>query len=129
MKPEAQQIAVAEADGFVAPFSTRRVYFADGESDGFENALYDANHRRVPDYLNDLNAMHRVEKTLGGKLNFKYQQIVACIHSGIPIEKIEAFGWDFTRIGCKPALAAIDATAAQRAEAFLRALGKWIDQD
>ena len=63
--------------------------------------------RDCPDYLNDLNAMHEAEKVLTLPERRKYRK---------------------TLLGhCEPASIAIHATAAQRAEAFLRTLGKWED--
>ena len=59
---------------------------------------------RCPDYLNDLNAMHEAEKVLTDKQAILYDSILDLIS-----------GWTFHR------------TAAQRAEAFLRTIGKWED--
>lgn len=60
----------------------------------------------IPDYLNDLNAIHEAEKTLGQALYCKY------------IDKL-----------CDQAIKGNNcmyfATAAQRAEAFLRTIKKW----
>jgi hypothetical protein len=57
----------------------------------------------MPDYLNDLNAMARAEKVLNEEQRGEYRH-----------ELIDMLGtnWGF-------------ATAAQRAEAFLRTIGKW----
>ena len=62
-----------------------------------------------PDYCNDLNAMHEAEKTLGDRL-FVYRNILALVVIDDPMNRYN-----------EPAFA----TARQRAEAFLRALGKW----
>ncbi len=59
----------------------------------------------IPDYLGDLNAMHEAEKALTGEQSWQYVQLL----SGYSNE-----GW------C--------ATAAQRAEAFLRTLGLWVEE-
>lgn len=71
------------------------------------------NEGPFPNYCNDLNAMHEAEKVLD------YEQCEAFVdtitdttHAAIDYEA----PWDFTRI---------HATAEQRAEAFLRTLGKW----
>lgn len=66
--------------------------------------------RDCPDYCNDLNAMHEAEKVLIGDepenseiwSDFQTNLIIAC-----------------------PAYLSYHATARQRAEAFLRTLGKW----
>lgn len=115
MKPQAQQIAMAEARGFSAPFSIEKVYFETGENDGFEDALYDAYHRRVPDYLNDLNAVHGAEKLL------TYEQQPHYIHA------IKRTVMRVSPIGAADDYETATATAAQRLEALLRTLGKWVD--
>jgi hypothetical protein len=80
MKPELQRIAIAEACG--------------------------CTETPLPDYLNDLNAMHEAQKILtyaqGGEMT-------------LWITRIHGDGYG-------PQLFA---TAAQRAEAFLRTIGKW----
>ena len=71
----------------------------------------------IPDYLNDLNAMHEVEKTLqhcddtGSDLGEFIDRLVdlSCEAPSHP----SGYG------------TAVSATAAQRAEAFLRTIGKW----
>ena len=62
--------------------------------------------KSLPDYLNDLNAMHEAMKTLSPKMGIEF-----CFHlndMGISGE------WDM-----------LTATAAQRAEAFLKTIKKW----
>jgi len=58
----------------------------------------------VPNYCTDLNAMHEAEEALKGRQFGAY---------GIALNDIEGSLWG------------IRATARQRAEAFLRTLGKW----
>ena len=57
-----------------------------------------------PNYCNDLNAMHEAEKVLGEKRNH-YIDTLGTMYKD---------SWEFAT-----------ATARQRAEAFLRTLGKW----
>ena len=57
----------------------------------------------VPDYCNDLNAMHEAEKRLNS-------------------EQWVAYGKELSRLKVFPM---VHATARQRAESFLRTLGKW----
>jgi hypothetical protein len=106
MTPEQQRIAIAEACGWTdfssAPYEGaiqygRRPFSC---SDSWE----------LPDYLNDLNAMNEAERTLTN-LN-SYLHFLHMITSDDP-----------TNISNEPAWA----TAAQRAEAFLRATGKWVE--
>ena len=63
------------------------------------------NRWEVPDYLTDLNAMHEAEATLTGETNYYHQLLI--------------------RMNNYDGLATVRATAAQRAEAFLRTIGKW----
>ena len=69
----------------------------------------------VPDYFNDLNAMHEAVMTLDRK-TLAYSNY--CSH----VQQIVAIQNSKTN---EPGIQAIDATAAQRAEAFLRALNLW----
>jgi len=59
----------------------------------------------IPDYLTDLNAMHEAEKVLNEKQDHIMNDTL----------------WDM----CEGRKYLWHATAAQRAEAFLRTIGKW----
>ncbi len=70
----------------------------------------------LPDYLHDLNAMHKAEKVL------RFSQWPVYIdhiidRSPVPSSKAAHEGYEVCH-----------ATAAQRAEAFLRTIGKWEEQ-
>lgn len=69
----------------------------------------------LPDYINDLNAMHEAEKVLvTEKECFCYAVRIAELVKGFPndsFEGVSSYIWH--------------ATAAQRAEAFLKTIGKW----
>jgi|688.fasta_scaffold2122057_2 hypothetical protein len=98
MSPEAQRIAIAKACGRVQ------------RPDGFwfpKGANYGS--QGIPDYLNDLNAMHEAEKILTHEQR---------------IDHMEWLGMCSDDYGYK-AWAYVHADAAQRAEAFLRTIGKW----
>jgi hypothetical protein len=62
-----------------------------------------------PNYCTDLNAMHEAQNTLTGGSRSKYVYEL----------------WDVTEAKTLGAFENINATARQRAEAFLRTLGKW----
>jgi hypothetical protein len=101
MKPEAQRIAIAKACGWTK-FTPETVQYTARRSDGKWGP--------IPDYLNDLNAMHEAVETLRGKDGpqwFDFQRTLM----------IECGSW----MNC------IQASAAQRAEAFLKTLGLWTD--
>lgn len=97
MTPEAQRIAIAEACGWFAGYGSDGMRFV------------------IPDYVTDLNAMHEAEKMLSpaqrtGELSFM------CHLKHITIrDTSKAPEW----------FNLIHATAAQRAEAFLRVTGRW----
>ena len=106
MKPEQQRIAIAEVCGWteIEPCTC-----CDGVSRGY-TPTPGAHKKHLPDYCNDLNAMHDAEKVLIGDepenselwCDFQTNLVIAC-----------------------PAYLSYHATAAQRAEAFLRTIGKW----
>lgn len=104
MTPEAQRIAIAEACGLTEihreiPGGRTVEFWMGMRGDSFRSVC-------VPDYLNDLNAMQEAEE-----------------QAGLVIIKAMRFHlWEI----CGQ-MTAHHATAAQRAEAFLKAIGKWVD--
>jgi hypothetical protein len=112
MNHEQQRIAIAEACGK----GHRKVSGMEALILGVKIGSY-VQSTDAPDYLNDLNAMHEAEKMLYGNPNLpkKYtQQIKNAIRREAGVTKAQM---DFD--------VCITATAAQRAEAFLRTIGKW----
>ena len=103
MNPEKQRIAIAEACGwqFIPEY-----YHGKDQPPEFTTVTPDGRHLcgYYPDYLNDLNAMHEAEKQLEAEDNHAY----GCYCS----ELYEKYG------------NTVSLTAAQRAEAFLRTIGK-----
>jgi hypothetical protein len=69
-----------------------------------------------PQFATDLNAMHDAEKVLDYEQCESFSNAIADIVHAENREKHYPFPWGFARI---------HATARQRAEAFLRTLGKW----
>jgi hypothetical protein len=120
MTPEAQRIAIAEAcgwrlyrtpdfDAFYSPCGHYRGGATHNPTQAIENA-------GVPDYLTDLNAMHEAVMS-HNKLLFrdKYKtQLSDVIKRDNPYLSPGKISFLF-----------INATAAQRAEAFLKTLGLW----
>ena len=105
MKPEQQQIAIAEARGFRECWISQN-----GTPWGFLGANYYS--QLVPNYPFDLNAMHEVESILNADQMVSYDyHLDRVVGNGRQGLNIEYFLWS--------------ATAAQRAEAFLRTIGKW----
>ena len=93
MTPEQQRIAIAEACGWTTKHKGLWVERLQ-------------TYAALPDYLNDLNAMHEAEKVLKGGMRSKYDAELTLICS-----RDYNFIWE--------------STASQRAEAFLRTIDKW----
>lgn len=112
MTAEAQRIAIATACGWTVSEGAHGVfYFPPGVKPGSGFAGY-RSLEHVPDYLNDLNAMHEAEKILNNgqwALYDKWLLSVATPHQFVRYRHV------------------IHSTTTQRAEAFLRTIGKWED--
>lgn len=109
MSPEAQRLVIAVACGWKYIDNNPDLYpywLAPTGDSRYGNPL-DANlfPKAFPDYLNSLNAMHEAEKVLEGGMRSKYDAELTII-----CERDYNFIWE--------------STAAQRAEAFLRTIGK-----
>ena len=104
MTPEQQRIAIAEACGWeLRPYGDMLVWY---NPKGYACPV-ERDHRNkcLPNYLNDLNAMHDAEKVLTSEQVTSYVYLLELMNER----------W------ATPAFA----TAAQRAEAFLCTIGKW----
>jgi hypothetical protein len=141
MKPEQQRIAIAEACGWsLKPLIWRseiiryRLIKPDGEVFLFKHWDDGADECRswetacardaIPDYLNDLNAMNEAEKTLTDKQYDLSDSLAA-------YEDTSFSGWLFrimVRRAENPDYRLYSASAAKRAEAFLRTIGKWEEE-
>ncbi len=130
MSPKAQRIAIAEACGvqtlyWKAKYNNHGIedcYITDSKEDaeewpfkelGVESFVYLG---KIPNYLNDLNAMHEAEKLLVGLTKFH----------GITFDT-QAYDTYVVTLRKVSKHAAVSATAAQRAEAFLKTLNLWVD--
>lgn len=112
MSPEKQQRAIAEACGWERvriPTQSKDDPLPRGWALNGKGG-WRAKHS-VPDYLNDLNAMHEAE-----------DRIEAVMHDR---GDDHAYGDKLVEVTMD--VRPIRATAAQRAEAFLRTLNKWED--
>lgn len=101
MTEEQQRIAIAEACGYT---HVRIFRCIEGPPDG-GCGHHPTEPHFVPDYLNDLNAMHEAEKVLDDQQDHIMNDTLWDMGKG------RKYLWH--------------ATAAQRAEAFLRTIGKW----
>ena len=70
----------------------------------------------IPDYLNDLNAMHEAEKVFAYEEAQQFEGELCGICGSENLHKEYPLPFEF---------AVAHATASQRAEAFLRTVGKW----
>lgn len=105
MKPEAQRIAIAEARGYL-----RNDELECWEKDGKSYFNEHPHHfNQIPDYLNDSDAMRDARKILTPLQKSTYARILT----------------ELTWQSEQPLYCAMDATAQQQAEAFLRTIGKW----
>lgn len=102
MTPAEQRIAIAQACGWVMmPIGLMK------RGDEWAVPFSKYGHSCIPDYLNDLNAMHEAEKVLTPNQRFEY-----LVELGGELQEMSTDdSWNSTH-----------ATAAQRAEAFLRTL-------
>jgi hypothetical protein len=126
MNQQQQRIAIAEACGWV--IKTEQVEHTNGYQWTETRKFWVSPHGKrgeLPDYLNDLNAIHEAEKTLSWKdegpatsQRRRYLMNLEAVISGPP-----------NRFGERPnrTLSVPFATAAQRARAFLETLGLWED--
>jgi hypothetical protein len=110
MTPEQQRIAIAEACG--------RVQRADGF--WFPAGKYYGS-AGIPDYLNNLNAMREALDTLNDDHQWQFIQHLNEItrnkdHNDPDDWFIQNTDWSWRMV---------NATESQRAEAFLRTIGKW----
>lgn len=114
MTPEQQRIKIAEACGITEEIHNvvgkGLVYAVKNESGLIE--------RMVPDYLNDLNAIHEAEKVLCDAINGQCKKYY------------ENLFYTLMRDGGEPSrFGMLHATASQRAESFLKTIGKWQTTD
>ena len=104
-------IAIAEACGWTAREDIKNFWRAVDPSGNMTHELWMSESNvwsaGIPDYCNDLNAMHEAEKMLT-----RYQQSVTYSDNLMKIVGYHTFD-------------SAHATAQQRAEAFLRTIGKW----
>lgn len=123
MCPNAQRIAIAEACGWVQieqevdwlPNYITGV-FTQSHPTKEDHIKVWVSRREVPDFLNNLDDMHYAEKTL-------------CREGIIQQEYWQSGYGRYISILSEMTIHPISATAAQRAEAFLRTKGLWVEDD
>ena len=119
MKPEEQRIAIAEARGIKPPYKIEQGL--DGKDWQARKTIW-----TIPDYLNDLNAMHEAEKVLTTRAQIS--QYVWELERLTNWKADYIVGSDGKQYLCPASyFCCVNATATQRAEAFLRTLNLWKD--
>jgi hypothetical protein len=118
MNNEKQRIAIAEACGWKdvkhtkheeVDIENRSIIHWSGLTGIPPEFTHYENRVRIPDYLNDLNAMHEAEKILTHDQAYSYTEFLWSQYPGHVL--FNSYIWH--------------ATAAQRAEALLKALNLW----
>jgi hypothetical protein len=109
MNPEQKRLAIAEACGWIVKSKGSFTFvYPPNKTTGNGYQVNDIMHpkiiRLLPDYLNDLNAMHEAEKIFADDDSFRGYE--AQLDKVVPMSE----RWIF-------------ATAAQRADAFIATLG------
>lgn len=116
MKPEQQNIAIATACGWKNLWVTEVQGWRGDNPDGSGDAF-------IPDYVNDLNAMHGAERLLTDvDFEFEFESVLSKItYPGVgdPYDPLNKYR------GARHRRVIVNATAAQRARAFLKTLGLW----
>ena len=118
MNPEKQRIAIAEACGWRMVTQYNKPEEIWKSSGGVIRA-----ESNLPDYLNDLNAMHNAEAQCEMHYDQKWiETIVMVSHDVFRRDADRTDGWDWVSMVSR-------LSAAQRAEAFLRTIGKWEEEE
>jgi hypothetical protein len=116
MTAEQQRIAIAEACGW-EQHRNGHWYLRPGPYDTPDDWCASLDCKKdPPDYLNDLNAMHEAEKVLTDEQSWEQIKFIVSFKpspSGFPL------------LSRSESIRLRRSTAAQRAEAFLRTIGKW----
>jgi hypothetical protein len=111
MTNEQINVAIAEACGWTEIEQYTQAI------DGWYGYEPNGDHSQIPNYCNDLNAMHEAEETLDLQ------------KAGVFAEQLRVTVYRTTRLPHvdSGSFAHVHAIASQRAEAFLRTIGKWED--
>ena len=121
MTPEQQRIAIAEACGWRGISPQLLVGYAPWRKEAYSDRVnacpvgdldcfpFDP----LPEYLSDLNAMHGAEDVIGPKWTTYCETLLAIVEPE-PRSLEVCHYWNL-----------LHATAAQRAEAFLKTIDKW----
>lgn len=123
MTQEQKRIKIAEACGWheekepVGSFNASAWWHS--------KTRYPPNTMPIPDYFNDLNAMHEVEKTLTAEERRQFAMMLNTIHPTANIFYPDATTRSWESDLCAEVFELVSTTAAKRANAFGRVKGLW----
>ena len=133
MKPDKQRIAIAEYCGWkrVDNDPDRHPYWMAPVGDYRHGSPLDVNLikgemvKKMFPYLEDLNAMHEAEKTIPKRDKGIYaNNLMHVVGPDGETDMVDDYG-EWSTSPTTSVFAMLHATAAQRAEAFLKTIGKW----
>lgn len=126
MNDKAQRIAISEVCGWKCDYYD--------EDTGFRTFVYRSPDNPkylstiLPRYLDDLNAMHDAEKLIPNRDRSVYHtHLMRIIGPDGSVDLIDDYG-NQSESPSTSYFAMLHATAAQKAEAFLRTIGKWEEE-
>ena len=120
MTPAEQNIAIAEACGWKRDNKVNEwLRPSRSHIPQFHSSWFGID--QLPNYLSDLNAMHEAEKVLIGPQAILYERMLE------NMVRAQARTQPGDRYPRAATICSWHATAAQRAEAFLKTIGKWKD--
>jgi len=125
MTPEKQRIKIAEACGWILNPECDflgKAFPQCWTHDDYNMVFHDY---ELPDYLEDLNAMHKAEKVLTESQQSEFADRLNSLHEVADLTYPDPDKQGFRKDLFSEAFHLIHATAAQRAEAFLKTLNLW----
>jgi hypothetical protein len=126
MTPDQQRTAIATACGWKCAGHPQQLEATEGYNFGYQFVINPdgqlVTHNSIPDYLNDLNAMHEAEKVLSGE---QKEQFIFWLNHLHPLADIHYS--DKQNDMRLEVFSLIHSTAAEKAEAFLRTLNLWTE--
>lgn len=118
MTPEEQRIALAEWAGWKYSPSANSSIKHEATMAWYRPGNSPWHLEQLPDYLNDLNAVHELEKKLDYEMRYNYAEVL----SSVVLDRSELVWWD---LASHETFDVSHATAAQRCEALLKTLNLW----